>query len=193
MDSDPPRQIPGVDGLSSVSGVSIERDGFARLYQQELPYVVNTARRLGAPSSDLQDIAQKVFVEVWRRRDSYDATRAIRPWLFGFAFRVVATHRRDPWRRRAVHQEFEGADESVSSGEERADTARNRALVMQCLDELEIDRKVVFIMMDIDEMSAPDVASTLEIPLGTVYGRLRLARQDFAASMKRLRLKRGER
>ena len=67
---------------------------------------------------------------------------------------------------------------------------RKRRLVQIALDEIELDRRAVFVLHDIDGFTGEEVARTLAIPLGTVYSRLRLAREDFSAKMRRLQAKR---
>jgi RNA polymerase sigma-70 factor (ECF subfamily) len=60
---------------------------------------------------------------------------------------------------------------------------------MEALDRLDFDRRVVLVMHDLDEISVPEIAAMLEIPLNTAYSRLRLARVDVVAAVRR----RGER
>ena len=60
------------------------------------------------------------------------------------------------------------------------------------LDDLELDRRAVLILHDIDGHSVPEIARALSIPLNTAYSRLRLAREQFKAAVKRIRLRRGE-
>ena len=72
-------------------------------------------------------------------------------------------------------------------------TAVIAVALADALGALDFDRRAAFVTMDIEGMSAPDAAVALGIPLGTAYSRLRLAREDFSAAVKRLRLKRGER
>lgn len=175
---------------SGESGLS--RATFAAVYQQEIGWLLNTLRRLGVGSADLHDEAQKVFTAVWRQRETYDPRRPVRPWLFGFAYRTVRDHRRESWRRRAVLDEFDAASEAPGA-DELVEAARGRALVLAALRDLDLDRRAVFVMIEIDEVSAPTVADSLSIPLGTVYSRLRLAREDFAAAVRRIRRRREER
>ena len=206
-----PHKTPGMDGalhgpLDAATSARVDaggelrpalagldRAGFTDVYRAELSWVVSTLRRLGVAAADLQDAAQKVFTEVWRQRGAYDRARPLRPWLFGFAYRIVGDHLRGAWRKRAVFDEVDASPDDAASGEETLDAARNRRLVIAALEALELDRRAVFVMCDIDGASAPDTAAALGIPLGTVYSRLRLAREDFAAAVKRLRSKRGER
>lgn len=190
FDADPARRV-GAAG--QVSGGGLERSSFTAIYRTELAWVAATLRRLGVPATDLPDAAQKVFTEVWKQRASYQSERPIRPWLFAFAYRVVGDHQRGAWRRRAVFEEVDVAREEAGGAEERLDAARNRQLVLDALGALDFDRRAAFVTMDIEGMSAPDAAVALGIPLGTAYSRLRLAREDFSAAVKRLRLKRGER
>ena len=66
-----------------------------------------------------------------------------------------------------------------------------RAVLMKALDALDLDRRAVFVMHELDEIPVPEIASTLDIPLNTAYSRLRLARADAAAAIQRFRA--GER
>jgi len=58
---------------------------------------------------------------------------------------------------------------------------------MRALEELDLDRRAVFVMHDIDGHVMPDIAAALGVPLNTAYSRLRLARADFAAAVERVR------
>jgi RNA polymerase sigma-70 factor (ECF subfamily) len=57
---------------------------------------------------------------------------------------------------------------------------------------LSIEQRAVLILLDIDGEQAADVAAAMSIPLPTVYSRLRAARQNFAAAVRRVKLRRGE-
>jgi RNA polymerase sigma-70 factor (ECF subfamily) len=161
------------------------RPDFRTIFERELGYVLATLRRLGVARADVEDMAHDVFVAVLKQFDSYDPSRPVKPWLFGFAFRVASHYRRKT--RRVVA--LEAPERLVDSGERpdaHVETTRKREMVQMVLEEIELDRRAVFVLHDIDECTGEEIARTLEIPLGTVYSRLRLAREDFAAKMKRL-------
>lgn len=64
------------------------------VYDAHAAYVWNTLRRLGAHPADLEDLTHDVFVQVQRHLHEFDSARPVKPWLFGFAFRILSQHRR---------------------------------------------------------------------------------------------------
>lgn len=157
-------------------------------------YVWNTMRRLGVPPSDVEDLTHDVFVRVQGHLDDYEPDRPARPWLFGFAFRLASEQRRRVVRRRETLTDpsREPVDTRMRA-DEQLEADEDRKLLLAALDAIALDRRAVFILSQIDEVPIPEVAASLGIPLNTAYSRLRLARAEFAAELKRLRAQRGER
>jgi RNA polymerase sigma-70 factor (ECF subfamily) len=166
---------------------------FREVFEMESSYVYHTLRRLGVREGDLEDVTHEVFVVVHRCLSEYDPRRSLRPWLFGIAFRAASDHRRLARHRREVA----GApDDEPVDGAPLADEwiarEQDRRLCLQALDDLELDRRAVLVLHDIDGQTMPEIARTLAIPLNTAYSRLRLAREQLKAAVRRLRLRRGE-
>ncbi len=161
---------------------------FQALFVAEFGYVYKTLRRFGVAERDLPDLCHELFVAVFRRFDDFDRSRPIRPWLCGFATRVAADYRRLARHRfelvDATSAEERGAD-SRADGAFRALEARD--LVLKGLSALDLDRRAVLVMHDIDGHAMPDIARALGVPLNTAYSRLRLARADFRAAVNRIR------
>jgi RNA polymerase sigma-70 factor (ECF subfamily) len=67
-----------------------------------------------------------------------------------------------------------------------------RAMVLAALDALDQDKREVFVAIEIEEHSGPEVAEALGVSVNTVYSRLRLAREEFTTALRRKR-KTGER
>jgi RNA polymerase sigma-70 factor (ECF subfamily) len=162
---------------------------FSTLYRCEFSYVWKTLRRLGAPARDLEDLAHDVFVVVHRHLGDYDSGRPLRPWLFGIAMRVLADFRRVLRNQCEIPAEVGDAVDAGPSPDAHLAESEARAMLMKALDGLDLDRRAVFVMHELDEMAAPEIAAVLAVPLNTVYSRLRLARSDVAASIRRLRAK----
>jgi RNA polymerase sigma-70 factor (ECF subfamily) len=175
------------DATASAPVEPAESLDFRALFEQHFAYVWHTLRRLGVRERDLEDVAHDVFVEVFRARDRYDPARPLRAWLFGFTFRIAAGH-----RRRASHrlEVLDGEPERPA----RAPTALERLIDGQALgaahralEAIDLDRRAVFLMHEVDGFSIREVAEVLSIPLNTAYSRLRLAREEFRERIRRLR------
>jgi len=163
------------------------------VFDEHFDYVWGTLRRLGVRDADLEDLVHEVFLKIHARSADYDPTRPIRPWLFGFAYRVAADYRRLARHRLEVlHVPIEIADPQTRADERLAE-GEDRALLMAALDTVDIDRRAVLVLHDIDGVPIPEVAAALGVPLNTAYSRLRIARGEFTAAAKRLRRARGER
>jgi len=180
----------------SVPGVHVdgaEKASFSGIFARDLGYVWTSLRRLGVPKRDLEDLSHDVFFRVYQRLADYDPERPFRPWLFGFCFRVASDYR----RRFANQREVLGAElEPIDPSPDALDRlvqAEATSLAQLVLQSLELERRAVFVMHEIDECPIPEVANALGIPLNTAYSRLRLAREQFAEGLRRERLRRGER
>lgn len=159
-----------------------------KVFAENVDYVWNTLRRLGAPLSDVEDLTHDTFVAVFRAWDDYDPSRPLKPWLFVFALRVASDYRRRARHRFEIKQEREGVDSGPSAVELLLQKERV-AMAHEALEAIAIGRRTVFILHELDGCTVPDIAAALEIPLATAYSRLRLAREDFAAGLKRLSLR----
>jgi RNA polymerase sigma-70 factor (ECF subfamily) len=179
----------GAAGPREASG----RAGFAEVFDAHFDYVWHSLRRLGVREGDLEDLTHDVFLAVHRKLDGFDARRPLRPWLFGFAFRRASDYRRLARNRFEVLVGASGASDPEDGSPdplERVIAREGLRLARAALETLELGRRAVFILHDLDEVPMPEIARELEIPLNTAYSRLRLARSELAATVRRLR-KRG--
>jgi RNA polymerase sigma-70 factor (ECF subfamily) len=161
------------------------------LFRQHASYVLYTLRRLGVPARDLPDVAHDVFLQIHRRRETYDPARPIRPWLFAFSFRVAAQYRRLSRNRHELLEPPPDRPDPEPDAGERLAREQDLELAFQALASLELTRRAVFILHELDGCPIPEVATALGIPVNTAYSRLRLARGDFHEAAQRLRLRRG--
>jgi len=176
--------VPAAD-VSEGATEPPSRVDFPAIYTAEFGYVWSTLRRLGVDGRDLRDLCHDVFVIVFSNLESYDIRRPIRPWLFGIAFRVASDYKRSAHRRREIPVTRDAVTSAPAADELMLRNERQR-LVLRALDKLDLDKRAVFVMHDIDGHVMPDIAATLGIPVNTAYSRLRLARTDFAVAVEQL-------
>jgi RNA polymerase sigma-70 factor (ECF subfamily) len=165
---------------------------FDDLYRAQFAYVWRTLRRLGVPERDVEDVTHDVFVVVNRRLPDYDATRPIKPWLFGIAFRLASEDKRRVRNRVEISADVADAPDGAPTAVELLEADEQRQLVLDCLAKLELGQRAALILVDIDGESPTEVAVALGVPLPTIYSRLRLGRAKFADAVRRAKLRRGE-
>jgi len=158
---------------------------FHAIYRSELPYVWKTLRRLGVLPHDLEDVVHDLFVVVHRRLGDYDRSRPLRPWLFGIAVRVVSDYRRSSHRVHAALRSDAEPPPEAPIAEERVTEREARTLFLRALETLDLERRAVLVMHDLDEIDMPEIAAALSLPLNTAYSRLRLARADLSKYLQR--------
>jgi RNA polymerase sigma-70 factor (ECF subfamily) len=166
------------------------RPEFRTVFDREFTYVWTSLRRLGVPPRDLEDVTHDVFVEVFRNFDRYDPARPLRPWLFAFAFRFASDYRRLVRHRVEVYEEPIGASETPAADELVA-AHELRALIQRALDSIDLVRRGVFILHELDDQPMAEIAETLAIPLNTAYSRLRVARTEFTTTFRALQRSSG--
>jgi RNA polymerase sigma-70 factor (ECF subfamily) len=165
---------------------------FRAVFDAECAYVWTTLRRLGVAARDVEDVAHETFLRVAAHLHEYDAQRPLRPWLFVFALRMARDYRRLARHRRELVGVLEDAPNDAGLRPDEALEARQaHDLVMRALDALDWDKRVVFVACELEEREVAEVAEMLAIPRNTAASRLRLARGEFTAAIRRMTLRGG--
>ncbi len=166
---------------------------FRKLFDEQFSFVWGALRRLGVRAEDAEDRALEVFVTVHEKLPTYDEALPIRPWLFGFAYRVASHARRAEGRRKEVF----GVDPALAAPgalpDEQLIESEERSILAEALEELDLERRAVIVMHDWLGEPIPEVARALGIPLNTAYSRLRLARADLGRAVNAVTRRRGGR
>ena len=85
---------PAAESLPSAAVSTVTPPpNFRRIFEAESSYVLRTLHRLGVQERDVEDLAHEVFITVHRRLPDYDASRPLRPWIFGIALRTAMRYR----------------------------------------------------------------------------------------------------
>lgn len=163
---------------------------FHACYEAHFDFVWRSARRLGVEEAALDDVVQEVFLVVHRKLQEFQGRSSLRTWLFSITLRMASEHRRSR-RRKAPEQRqtFDPASLPDPQTNPHEVAARSEAalLLRRFLDGLDEDRRAVFILAELEGMSAPEIAEATSANLNTVYTRIRSARQAFEDTVKRHR------
>ncbi|RYE83212.1 MAG: sigma-70 family RNA polymerase sigma factor [Myxococcales bacterium] len=187
--SSPPETGPAaLPGLAEASAPVMTLD---EIYRQQFAFVWRSVRRLGVDEASLDDVVQDVFLVVHRKLDTFEGRASLRTWLFRITLRVVSDHRRSLRRRGGESRRSEVTDpDTVADGtrpgpHDELSQAQDVRLLHQLLDELDDGRRTVFILAELEEMTAPEIAEATGENINTVYWRLRTARIDFEKALAR--------
>lgn len=150
-------------------------------------FVWRSLRRMGVPESAAEDATQQVFLVLSRKLGDVPA-ESERSFLFGTVVRVASDARRSQARRREVHGAVvEDKPDESPSAEAIVDEKKARAMLDEILHSMSEDLRAVFVLFEIEELQASEIAELLGIPTGTVASRLRRAREHFHAAAARIK------
>lgn len=166
-----------------------DREAFAALFGRYAAKVKGYLIRLGAAGAIAEDLAQDAMVNVWRRAASFDPAKAkCSTWIF-----VIA---RNAWIDRLRREKVELAYRSVTivkeeSDDEAPDDAAERvqseAQIEAALATLSEDQRQVVRLSFFEDRPHSEIAQRLDLPLGTVKSRLRLALIKLRAHWEQLK------
>ena len=157
----------------------------AEVYEAQVGYVFRCLRSLGLQGSALDDAVQDVFMVVQQKLAMFDGRAQLRTWLYAIVVRVARRYRSRYAQDKSRFVDTDTAGDDTHS-EAELDHKQRLALAQRALNALDHDKREVFVLAQIEEMSAPEIAQVIGLPLNTVYSRLRAARIAFAQQVERL-------
>jgi RNA polymerase sigma-70 factor, ECF subfamily len=167
---------------------------FDAVYAAYAPFVWRSVCRLGVPAGFAEDALQEIFLVVHRRLPEFEERTSITAWLFAIVIRVVRGHRRTSKRKSPSNLAgagtvdpdtlMDGRQQSPLDAAQRNETVR---MLYTILDQLNDERREVFVLAELEQLTAPEIAHALGVNLNTVYWRLRTARREFEKGLLRMR------
>jgi RNA polymerase sigma-70 factor (ECF subfamily) len=181
-----PRQGADSQELSAQTSAAAV-PSFAEVFRSYSGFVWRVLLRLGVAESDVEDVAQEVFLGIHRTLPSFEGRCALRTWIYGICHR-----RAIDYRRRAMARPEVPTDEPPDTGEEATqeaglDLGLVRAKLNQLLDTLDEEKRAVFVMFEVEGLPMEEVAEIVGCPLQTAYSRLYAARRKVEALAQRMR------
>ena len=168
-----------------------EAPPLARIFREHAPFVWRGLRRLGIPESDVEDVCQEVFLVVHRKLGDFEGRSSLRTWIYGICARTASDYRRSGRVRREIVTDAP-PDAPQDGGQQDALALKQaRATLDRILDQLDDDKRSVFVLYEIEELTMAEVAEALGCPLQTAYSRLHAARKVVEAGVQRAQQEAG--
>ncbi|MEZ5666322.1 MAG: sigma-70 family RNA polymerase sigma factor [Alphaproteobacteria bacterium] len=162
-----------------------DRAAFRALFADFAPRVAAFGRKMGADPQVAEDLAQDVMLSVWRRAGQYDRDKAsVSTWIF-----TIARNRRIDMVRRERRPEFDPEDpaflpEADPLPDQTMQNARQGRLIRDAVAELPEEQSAMLRLAFLEDKTHSTIASELNMPLGTVKSRIRLAMTRLRAMLK---------
>lgn len=162
------------------------RDGLPTLpqiFREYAPFTWRALRRLGVPESDVEDVCQEVFVVVHRKLGDFEGRSSLKTWIYGICARTASDYRRSGRVRREVVTDAPPEGTHEASQHDVLQMREARKALDRILDQLDDDKRSVFVLYEIEELTMAEVAEALQCPLQTAYSRLHAARKLVEAAV----------
>ncbi|HEX5228469.1 MAG TPA: sigma-70 family RNA polymerase sigma factor [Bryobacteraceae bacterium] len=162
-------------------------DAYEILIQRYRQPVYSLVCRLLNDPEDAPDIVQEVFLKVFRNIGAFRGSSSLKTWIYRIAVNEAYNHRR--WFSRHQRQEValvsdegigtyaDGVTDPGRSPFEQAADHETRALVEQALEKLNPKFRAAVVLRDIEDLNYEDIATVLDISLGTVKSRIMRGRE----------------
>jgi len=161
-------------------------DAIRGLYHSHGGLVYSVAYKVLGDAGLAEDATQQTFVQAWRAAGTYDPTRSIDAWLATIARRAaIDVYRRE--RRHRVADPIDDADPALAVTPPSVEQLSDVWEVRQALEQLPDQDREVVRLQHYGELTHAEIASRLDIPLGTVKSRSFRAHRRLAGLLGHLR------
>ncbi len=158
---------------------------FEQVYAEHARFIWRVLRGMGVRDAAVEDAVQDVFVVVHRRLAEFDGRHAMRTWLFAIAYRVACDQRRKQRRSNVLEPISESVLDAAPSPDERAERSQRLQVLSSALDALDDDKRALIVLAELEELTVPEIAALTATSINTVYTRLRRARIELQAVLKK--------
>lgn len=179
-------------GLLEAVAIRRDRDAFVTLYKHFAPRVKTFLLRSGSSDARAEELAQETMLTVWRKASSFvPRSIGVAGWIFTIARNLqIDSFRRE--RRFAYNLDEKDADFETQEHEQRTPedsvtAAHMEARVREALAQLSPEQIRVIELFFFNNKTHSEIGKELQIPLGTVKSRLRLALSKLRALLDHLR------
>jgi RNA polymerase sigma-70 factor, ECF subfamily len=178
---------PPAGATAEVSPPRARLPPFREVYQRYFDFVWSSVKHLGIGTESIDDVVQEVFIVIHAKLHTVQQPESLRSWIYGVTRRTVSGHRRSR-KVQGVSSSSDRLEDAPALAGTPLDAAEQNAqlaVLSSLLAEIDEPKREVFFLAELEEMTVPEIAEALEIPINTAYSRLRAARQAFEAGLAR--------
>jgi RNA polymerase sigma-70 factor (ECF subfamily) len=172
--------VPDPDVLRQLASGDIGALG--ELYDRYSEPIRRFVERATSNAEDVDDLVHATFLAAARSASRYDGRPSCRPWLVGIALQLLRRRRRSLGHFLSVLSSLRGLQGMAN---DPRPALQARVDVDQALAQISEPKRVAFLLAEVEGLSCAEIASTLDIPIGTVWTRLHAARRELRQALER--------
>jgi RNA polymerase sigma-70 factor (ECF subfamily) len=179
-------QSPGdAELLQSIAAGDLGALG--EIYDRYSRDVWRAVRRSLGDSADVEDVVHQMFLKLPQIAPSYDGRASCKGWLCGIAVHLAMRHRRGAGRFHRMLTSFTQTltGRAALDPERVAGGQQELAVLERALVELSDKKRAVFVLVELEGLTAEEAGRALEIPAATVRTRLFHARRELLEALER--------
>lgn len=172
-----------------LTSVGLDQDAiaFRRLFANLAPRLKFFLIKGGMIESAAEDVMQETMMKVWRKADLFDSSKAsASTWIYSIARNVKIDRLRKEHRPEPDPEDPCFVSEDPETGEQAVSRKQDRERIQKAMALLPPEQMTIIKMSFFEEKSHGEIAEVLDIPLGTVKSRIRLAFGKIRAELEDL-------
>ncbi|MCC0014901.1 MAG: sigma-70 family RNA polymerase sigma factor [Rhodobiaceae bacterium] len=164
-----------------------DREAFRELFEHFAPRIKAWLMKSGADHALAEDLMQDVMTSVWRKIDLYKPENgSASTWIFTIARNIRIDRLRRASSRPYTDIETLDMPSDEADGEETTFATQRATIVAAALSELPVEQREVIELSFNQDLAQSEIAQRLDVPLGTVKSRMRLAYSKLKSSLEAL-------
>lgn len=143
------------------------------------------------PKPDIEDTIQQVYIELFRSLNSFKGESSFETWIYRIGTAVCLQKIRSKYRKKKQMQQtmepqyIQELPDVHAQTDLRIERKELLDLLYSALDKISQQRRLVFVLFEIEGKTIEDISQVLQIPAATVKTRLFRARQDLSKKFDR--------
>jgi len=160
---------------------------FESIYREYFEFVANVVLRIVKHTDDAEDVAQEVFMTIYRNLKTFRGESALKTWIYRIAINTAINHAKKlsrEFRQILEHGNDKAVAHSPPEDEDAIKNQENKKMIARLLDALNPDQRACIVLRNLEGLSYQEIAENLNIPINTVRSRIKRAREAMMSLSK---------
>jgi RNA polymerase sigma-70 factor (ECF subfamily) len=191
MSVDSPALQPATPDSLIEQCLSGDQAAWEAVVRQHWRKVFNVAYKFVGKHDEAEDLAQDIFLKIFKALDTFDRRANFQTWIISIARNLCIDHYRSVRKEReTIAREVDAGELTPASADRGPDGMLEqndlRALLQRALDKLPAALRTAVVLRDLQELSYQEIADRLRLPEGTVKSRINRGRLELARQIRRI-------